>query len=80
MSPDQTAVPPVISIVRGQPTTAQVTALVSLLAARAAAAAAAAGPQAAATESRSAWSDRSRQHRENLSPAPGAWRRSALPR
>jgi hypothetical protein len=29
---------------------------------------------------RSAWTDRSRQMRATLSPGPGAWRRSALPR
>lgn len=72
---------PFVSVVRGQPTDAEMAALVSVLAARAAAARAALADQhASARAARSAWSDRSRQLRQPLIAGPGAWRASALPR
>ena len=71
---------PFLSVVRGQPTAAEVAALVTVLTARAAARAALAGPPGPAGATRSAWSDRSRLMRESVSPGPGAWRRSSLPR
>jgi hypothetical protein len=67
---------PVLRIVRGDAAPEEVAALVAVLASHRPAAAA---PQTA-TRPRSAWSDRSRLLRAPLSPAPGAWRRSALPR
>jgi hypothetical protein len=77
--------PPVfLSVVRGNPTGAELAAVVTVLAARARAAAAA---ETAAADvptppraSRSRWSDRSQLMRASLSPGPDAWRRSALPR
>ncbi|HEX5189023.1 MAG TPA: acyl-CoA carboxylase epsilon subunit [Streptosporangiaceae bacterium] len=68
---------PFISVVRGQPTEAELAAVVTVLAARAAAAAAVPAPERA---SRSSWSDASRLMREPVVPGQGAWRRSALPR
>jgi hypothetical protein len=65
-------------VVRGEPTDTELAAVVTVLAARAGAAAA--SVQAPPREIRSAWSDRSRLIRESISPGPGAWRRSALPR
>ncbi len=71
---------PFLTVVRGRPTAAEVAALVSVLTARAAAGAALAGQPGPAGASRSAWSDRSRLLRQSISPGPGAWRRSSLPR
>jgi acyl-CoA carboxylase epsilon subunit len=77
---------PLLTVVRGQPTDAEMAAVVAVLAARAAAAraiaarAAVADQQAPARTARSAWSDRSRQLRQPLIAGPGAWRASALPR
>ncbi len=66
---------PFLRVVRGDPTPEELAALVAVLTARSA------GAEAAApAPPRSAWSDRSRQLRRPLSPGPGAWRRSALPR
>ena len=70
--------PPALSIVAGHPTaeeTAAVTVVVTALAA-----AAASRPQPAPDGTRSAWSDRSRMLRPPVTPGPGAWRASALPR
>jgi hypothetical protein len=67
---------PVLRIVRGDATPEEVAALVAVLASRRPAA----PVPPTATRPRSAWSDRSRLLRAPLSPAPGAWRRSALPR
>ena len=71
---------PVLSIVRGQPTEAELAAVVAVLAVRARAAAALASVPGPAGASRSTWSDRSRQLREPIAPGRGAWRASALPR
>ncbi len=68
---------PFLYVVRGQPTKTELAAVVAVLAARGAASA---GVTAPARAVRSAWSDRSRLMRESISPGPGAWRRSALPR
>ena len=76
-SPAASGTRPLISVVRGQPTDAELAAVVTVLAARAAAAAAVAAP---ARASRSSWSNASRLMREPIVPGPGAWRRSALPR
>jgi hypothetical protein len=64
---------PYLRIVRGEPTGAEVAALVTVLAGRAAAAARAAPPP------RSAWADPARWLRGPVRPGPDAWRRSALP-
>jgi len=68
---------PILYVVRGQPTEAELAAVVTVLAARAAALA---GGTAPARAVRSTWPDRSRMMRASISPGPGAWRRSALPR
>jgi hypothetical protein len=68
---------PFLYVVRGQPTQAELAAVVTVLAARQAASARAGRPARAV---RSTWSDRSRLMRASVSPGPGAWRRSALPR
>jgi acyl-CoA carboxylase epsilon subunit len=68
---------PFISVVRGQPTEAELAAVVTVLAARSIAAATVPAP---ARASRSSWSDTSRLMRESIAPSAGAWRRSALPR
>ena len=71
---------PVLSIVRGQPTEAEIAAVIAVLAVRARAAAALASVPGPASASHSAWSDRSRRLREPIVRGHGAWRASALPR
>jgi Acyl-CoA carboxylase epsilon subunit len=66
-----------LSIVAGHPTAAETAAVTVVLTALASAAA---GTQAGADGQRSEWSDRSRLLRPAVSPGPGAWRASALPR
>jgi Acyl-CoA carboxylase epsilon subunit len=68
---------PCLYVVRGEPTEAELAAVVTVLAARAAASAAGTAPARAV---RSTWSDRSHLMRASISPGPGAWGRSALPR
>ena len=65
---------PLLRVVRGDASPQEIAALVAVLAARQAVADEPAEPTP------SAWSDRSAQLRYPLSPGPGAWRRSALPR
>jgi len=76
--------PVFLSVVRGNPTDAELAALVAVFAARAGAAAAAAtsaaGQPTPAHATRSRWSDKSWLMRASLSPGPDAWRRSILPR
>ncbi len=62
-----------LRIVRGEPTDAEVAAVVVALTARAGGAATPAPP-------RSLWRSRSRNIRPAVSPSPGAWRASGLPR
>ncbi|MGI9009050.1 MAG: acyl-CoA carboxylase subunit epsilon [Streptosporangiaceae bacterium] len=72
---------PFLRVVRGNPTAEELAAVTVVLAARANAAAAAAGQARASTPARrSGWSARSRLLREAVSPGPGGWKRSALPR
>jgi hypothetical protein len=66
---------PLLRVVRGEPTAAELAALVAVLTARAAAGAAARRPRP-----RSAWADPADRVRAPLAAGPGAWRRSALPR
>ena len=83
-SPADSGIAPFLSVVRGNPTDAELAAVVTVLAARAGAAASAAAAAAdkptPARALRSHWSDKSRLMRTSLSPGPDAWRGSALPR
>jgi hypothetical protein len=67
---------PLLRVVRGDATPEEIAALVAVLLARSADAEA----TGRARSARNSWSDRSGQLRRPLSPGPGAWRRSALPR
>jgi hypothetical protein len=69
-----------LKVVRGEPTDAELAALVSVLSAGVRAATAADSGLAAARAVRSSWADRSRSLREPIRAGSGAWRRSALPR
>jgi hypothetical protein len=73
---DQPPGPPLLRVVRGDATAEEIAALVAVLLARSADAKA---PSPARSVSGS-WADRSGLLRRPLSPGPGAWRRSALPR
>ena len=64
---------PVLRIVRGNPTDDEVAALVVAVATRSAGAVEQPAP-------RSLWRSRSRNIRPAVSPSPGAWRASGLPR
>ncbi|HEY2551041.1 MAG TPA: acyl-CoA carboxylase epsilon subunit [Streptosporangiaceae bacterium] len=66
--------PPVLSVVNGNPTADEIAALVAVLAARTLA-----GPGGARQGPRSAWSSKSALMRAPVTAAPGAWRASALP-
>jgi hypothetical protein len=68
---------PVLRVIRGDATPEEIAALVAALMTRAS------GPVGVPEPSRlvrSAWSDGARRLRTPIHPAPGAWRRSALPR
>jgi Acyl-CoA carboxylase epsilon subunit len=68
---------PVLCVVRGDASPEEIAALVAVLMTRAVGSV---GPEEPPGSSRrSAWSDRSRMLRAPFHPAPGAWRRSALP-
>jgi hypothetical protein len=71
---DQPPSEPLLRVVRGDASPEEIAALVAVLAARQA------GADEPPEPTRSAWSDRSAQLRYPLSPGPGAWRRSSLPR
>ncbi|WP_433799733.1 acyl-CoA carboxylase subunit epsilon [Actinomycetospora sp. CA-084318] len=73
--PDDGPRRPVLRIVRGNPSPEEVAALTAVLAA-------ASGGGSAPQDSgpRSVWSEREALVRRPLSPGPGAWRMSALPR
>jgi acyl-CoA carboxylase epsilon subunit len=66
---------PRLTVVRGEPTAAELAAVVVVLSARGRRP----GP-APAARPRSQWTDKARQLRPALTPGPGAWRASALPR
>ncbi len=61
---------PVLRIVRGEPSDAELAALVAVLGALSAAPA----PAPAMTEAPSVWRDRSALLRKSVHPGPGAWR------
>jgi hypothetical protein len=65
---------PVLRIVRGEPTEAEVAALVTVVAALGT------GTGTAAAPPRSQWRNRARNIRPAIGPGPGAWRASGLPR
>lgn len=65
--------PPVIRVVRGNPTPAQVAALAAVLAA-------AGGGPGPEQSPRTLWTNRSRYARPRPAVGPGGWRASALPR
>jgi hypothetical protein len=66
---------PALRIVKGEPTAAEVAALVAVVAASGAEA-----DQGATPRPQSVWSSRGRLVRPPLRPAAGAWRASAWPR
>lgn len=71
---------PLLRVVAGHPSPAEVAAVTAVLAAKlAASTAAAATPPAQHRPAGSAWSDRARRLRLPLTPGPDAWRRSAWP-
>jgi Acyl-CoA carboxylase epsilon subunit len=67
---------PLLRVVRGDATPDEIAALAAVLLAGRAAQGEAPRPRRSVKNS---WSDRSRQLRRPLYPAPGAWRGSALP-
>ena len=67
---------PHLRVVRGDPTSAELAAVVAVLAARSAAAAAAPSPEAGPA-SRSEWASKARLIRQMVPAGPGAWRASA---
>jgi hypothetical protein len=71
----------VLRVIRGDATPEEIAALVAVVMARASASSPPRpGDRSAWSSARSsAWSDRTRQLRVPIRPAPGAWRRSALP-
>jgi acyl-CoA carboxylase epsilon subunit len=72
---DVAASDPVLQIVAGQPTAEETAAVVVVLSALASQA-----PPAPPAPARSQWAARPRLLREPVSPGPGGWRASALPR
>jgi len=75
--PEQPQQPgPHLRVVKGDPTPEELAALVAVVAA----ASAAAGAGTDAPRPRSEWSTPARGHRSPLSPSPGGWRASGLPR
>ncbi len=76
-TPDDEAVParPALRIVRGDPTPEEVAALTVVLAA-----ASGDGGEPEDTGPASVWTEREALVRRPLTPGPGAWRASALPR
>jgi Acyl-CoA carboxylase epsilon subunit len=74
--PEPGSVRPVLRVVRGEPTDTEVAALVVALVA----ATERAGAAPTQVPARSLWRNRSRNIRPAVSPSPGAWRASGLPR
>jgi hypothetical protein len=62
--------PPLLRVVRGEPTAEELAALVAVVTARTASAPTSTGP-------RSVWIDRARLVRRTPAPGPGVWRTSA---
>jgi hypothetical protein len=74
------ALAPVLSIVRGNPTHAEIAAVVTVLAARQRAWATLAARSTPAGRGRNGWSDRTRLLRQPIVPGRGGWRRGTAPR
>jgi Acyl-CoA carboxylase epsilon subunit len=70
---------PFLRVVRGDATPEEVAALVAVIMARTSQEGSPEPTAPSRRRQRSAWSDRSRQLRASFHPAPGGWRRSALP-
>jgi Acyl-CoA carboxylase epsilon subunit len=70
---------PYLRVVRGDATPEEIAALVAVLAAVAAARSAAAAAAAQRAPAPANWNARARLLRAPVHPAPGGWRRSALP-
>jgi hypothetical protein len=66
--------PPLLRVVRGEPSDEELAALTAVVAA------AASQPAPEPPAPRSAWADPAHRLRAPLRPGPGAWRVSALPR
>jgi hypothetical protein len=66
----------VLRVIRGEPTTDELAAVIVVLAARAKPA----GGEPGQRPPRSEWAAKARQMQPHLTPGPGAWRASALPR
>lgn len=66
--------PPLLRVVSGNATPEEIAAIVAVLTA------ASAGDQATPAPRRSLWTDSARVPGSRLSPGPGAWRASSLPR
>jgi hypothetical protein len=66
---------PLLRVVRGEPTDAELAALVAVVTTQRASAAA----QEGTSRPRPAWSHPARSVRRSLTPGPGAWRASGLP-
>ena len=64
---------PLLTVVRGEPTPEQLAALIAVVAARG-------GGEEEPAPPRSLWGAPAAAHRRPLTPGPGAWRASALPR
>ena len=73
VAPPLPLAPPLLRVVRGEPTDEELAALVVVVAMRS-------GAAAPAPVARSLWRSRSRNIRPAVSPSPGAWRASGLPR
>ncbi len=71
---EDAAEPPVLRVVRGEPSAAELAALVAVLGARPTTRA------DGAPAGRSPWNDPARLVRGPVAPGAGGWRRSALPR
>ncbi|HET7015907.1 MAG TPA: acyl-CoA carboxylase subunit epsilon [Streptosporangiaceae bacterium] len=69
---------PVLSVVRGEPTEAELAAVLTVL--RLATAAVSRQPRIETPAMRFSWSNKSFLLRQPIASGPGAWRRSALPR
>jgi hypothetical protein len=74
MAPVENRATPLLRVVRGEPSAAELAALVAVVTARATP-----GAQSGAAP-RTAWDDPARLVRAAVSPGPGGWRASALPR
>ncbi|GAB3421141.1 acyl-CoA carboxylase subunit epsilon [Flindersiella endophytica] len=71
---------PLLKVVKGDPTPAELAAVVSAVTVKLAAARSTSAPHSRGKGRASGWAAYWRNVRQPLRPGPGAWRRSALPR